>query len=115
MEREMKNLFGIYLHVLSFIGFSAYAEDLANEWFATPWDSKSRSDAAHDYLQSIPRPEIDPDDIEEMQRRSEAFAEESRKLVDDYGYDFRIPWYEQPDGSSALLATPDGMMDRMFR
>jgi hypothetical protein len=40
---------------------------------------------------------------------------DSEREIEMYGYDHRIPWDKQPDGVSAFLATPDSVMDRMFR
>lgn len=107
------NIYRIYLHILAFIGLSAYAEDLANEWYAAPWNSKAKEAAGRDYLGSLPQREFTDEDIEEMQRLSE--ESHRQELVENYGYDFRLPWHQQPDGSSALLAMPDSVMDRMFR
>lgn len=60
----------------------------------------------NDEIDGVPAHNLFPQRTEEERRQEE---------INFYGYDWRIPWDKQPDGVSAFLATPDSVMDRMFR
>ncbi len=111
------NIYKVYLHAAWAFGFVGHVRKLSDKWWNESVFGK-KADAALSVSDLCWPLSFTDEEIEDMQRHSAASVAEHRRRereIEFYGYDHRIPWYEQPDGSSALLALPDGKYDRMFQ